>query len=251
MRLLAIVHQRDAGPGVFAEAAGAAGAELDRWHVAETPHPPAEAASYDAVLVLGGAMNVDQVDRHPWLRAERELLAELLARDVPLLGVCLGAQLLSEAAGGDARRAREPEIGWFEVEVTGARAGDPVVGPLAPRFEAFEWHSYECGVPEDAEVLATTPICAQAFRVGARAWGIQFHAEVSRADAGHWIDDYGSDPDAVRIGVDPVALRRLTEERIDAHNELGRELCARFIAGARERRGTPARATTRRFRSRG
>jgi GMP synthase (glutamine-hydrolysing) len=242
MRLLAIVHQRDAGPGVFAEAVEAAGGELDAWHVAEDPHPPAVAADYDAVMVFGGTMHADHVDRHRWLVPEKELLRELLARGVPLLGVCLGAQLLAEAAGGDARAAREPEIGWFEVEVTAAGAGDPVIGPLAPRFEAFEWHSYEFGVPDGVQVLARTPVCAQAFRAGARAWGIQFHAEVSRADVERWIDDYGSDPDEVRIGVDPVALRSLTDRRIDAHNELGRELCARFLGAVREA-GSPAPAT--------
>ena len=239
MRALAIVHQRDAGPGVFAEATAAAGAELVLGHVAETPGPPAEPASYDAVIVFGGAMHADQLERHTWLRAEKELLVNLLARDLPVLGVCLGAQLLAEAAGGQARRAHEPEIGWFEVDVTVAGARDPLIGALAPRFWAFEWHSYEFEVPEGVAVLATTPVCAQAFRAGRRAWGIQFHAEVSRPDAEHWIDDYGSDPDAVRIGIDPVALHSLTERRIDAHNDLGRELCARFLAAAREVSGSP------------
>jgi GMP synthase (glutamine-hydrolysing) len=230
MRTLAISHQRDAGPGVFAEAIVAAGHAFDVWHRAETDEPPADPRGYDAVLTFGGAMHADQEGAYPWLAAEKALLRELLADETPLLAVCLGAQLLAEAAGGEAVRAAEPEIGWFEVEVTPEGAVDPLIAPLAPSFEAFEWHSYECRLPGDAVVLARTPVCVQAFRVGAAAWAIQFHAEVSAADAIHWIDDYQADEDAVRIGVDPEALRGESEAKIDVFNQLGRDLCTRWLA---------------------
>jgi GMP synthase-like glutamine amidotransferase len=230
MRTLAISHQRDAGPGVFAEAIAAAGHSLDVWHRAETDEAPANPREYDGVLTFGGAMHADQEPAHPWLADEKSLLRELLAAEVPLLAVCLGAQLLAEAAGGEAVRASRPEIGWFEVEVTPEGAVDPVLAKLAPSFEAFEWHSYECRLPRDAVVLARTPVCVQAYRVGAAAWAIQFHAEVSAADAAHWIDDYHVDEDAVRIGVDPEALRAETEAKIEAFNQLGRDICARWLA---------------------
>ena len=232
MRVLSIVHQRDAGPGVFADAVGARGAELDLWHRAETAEPPADPAGYDAVITFGGAMHADQEEAHPWLAEEKVLLRDLLERGVPLLGVCLGAQLLSEAAGGTPRRARDPEIGWFDVEVMDSGAEDPVIGPLAPRFEAFEWHSYECGLPASAQVLARTPICAQAYRLGDSAWGIQFHAEVSANGLEKWIDEYDTDPDAVRIGIDPEALRAANRDRLGKWNAVGRELCDRFLAAA-------------------
>jgi GMP synthase (glutamine-hydrolysing) len=235
MRVLSINHERDAGPGVFAEAIAAAGAELDEWFIAESATPPGDPHGYDAVLTFGGAMDVDQEDEHTWLPPEKALLAELLERGTPLLGVCLGAQLVSEAAGGKPRRASEPEIGWFEIEVTDEGADDPLIGPLAPAFEGFEWHSYESGPPPDAVVLARTPVCAQAFRVGEAGWGIQFHAEVTAADANTWIADYRSDPDAVRIGVDPQAMAAELASRIDAWNELGRALCLRFLEAARVR----------------
>lgn len=230
MKLLVVSHQRDAGPGVFSTAVTGAGAELDVWHRAETDAAPAPPHLYDGVIVLGGAMHADQVEEHPWLADEKSMVAELLERGTPLLGVCLGAQLLAEAAGGKARRAAHPEIGWYQVETTPEAGGDPLIGPLEPSFEAFEWHSYECLPPADAIPLARTPLCLQAFRVGERAWGIQFHAEVSRTDLLSWIDGYGSDPDAVSVGVDPVRLREQSESRVAAHNELGRQLCGRFVA---------------------
>jgi GMP synthase (glutamine-hydrolysing) len=235
MRALAIVHQRDAGPGVFAEEVSARGVELDQWHRAETGEPPADPTGYDAVLTFGGAMHVDHESAHPWLADETRLLADLLERDVPLLGVCLGAQLLSAAAGGDPRRTLEPEIGWFEVGVTSEGAEDPVIGALAPGFEAFEWHSYEAAPPPQAVVLARSATCVQAYRLGTAAWGIQFHAEVSATDAEKWTSEYRNDEDAIRIGVDPEALRAETNSRIEAWNELGRELCGRFLDAAAKR----------------
>ena len=231
--MLAIAHQRDAGPGVFAGAVTEAGDELDHWWIAEAAEPPSELAAYDAVMTFGGAMNVDQEERHAWLAPEKELLRRLLERETPLLGVCLGAQLVSAAAGGEPRRAVEPEIGWFEVEVTDEGADDPLLRGLEPGFEVFEWHSYECAPPPGAAVLACTAVCGQAFRFGPAAWGIQFHAEVTPAIAEDWIADYRSDPDAIRIGIDPQELRAATRERIDSQQQLGRELCARFLASAR------------------
>ena len=103
-----------------------------------------------------------------------------------------------------------------------------MLGPVAPSFEAFEWHSYECVLPPEAVVLARTSVCPQAFRVGS-GFGIQFHAEVSAADARRWIEDYRVDEDAVRIGIDPVALSAETAPRIEPFNELGRGLCVRWL----------------------
>jgi GMP synthase-like glutamine amidotransferase len=230
MRALAIVHQSDAGPGVFAEEMRERGVELDEWLLSERgTGPPVKIADYDAVLTFGGAMHADQEDRHPWLRFEKDFLAAMIDDRMPILAVCLGSQVLAEAAGGSARRASEPEIGWGEVEITDEGARDPVIGPLAPRFTGFQWHSYEALPPDGSAILARSPVCDQAYRVGERAWGIQFHAEVTAADARKWIADYRTDEDAVRIGVDPVALRTETEALIADWNRLGRELCGRFF----------------------
>jgi GMP synthase-like glutamine amidotransferase len=229
VRVLAIVHQLDAGPGVFAEAIHERGCELDVWPAPDGEAPPADPFGYDAVLVLGGAVHPDQGADHGWLGAERELLRQLLAREVPLLGLCLGGQLVAAAAGATPRRAPRPEIGWHQVELSPAGAGDPLLAPLAPGFEAFQWHSYEFPLPPGAVPLAQSDVCLQACRIGPTAWALQFHPEVSAGDALHWIDDYRSDEDAVRIGLDPAPLRAETEAKIAAFNQLGRDLCARWL----------------------
>jgi GMP synthase (glutamine-hydrolysing) len=230
MRALAIVHQTDAGPGVFADEMRERGVELDEWVLSERgTGPPREIADYGAVLTFGGAMHADQEDLHPWLRFEKDFLAAMLDDGMPLLAVCLGCQVLAEAAGGTARRASEPEIGWHEVEITEEGVDDPVIGPLAPGFVGFQWHSYEAIPPDRAVILARSPVCSQAYRLGESAWGIQFHAEVTLADVEKWIDDYRSDGDAVRIGVDPDVLREETRQRMADWNRVGRELCGRFL----------------------
>jgi len=228
MRVLSISHQRDAGPGVFTDAFAERGHELEHWFIAETDEPPGDPRRYDAVMSFGGSAHPDQDDRHGWMAPEKDLLRELLAQETPLLTVCLGSQLLAEAAGGEAMRASDPEIGWFQIEVADEGRSDPLLGPLAPSFEAFEWHSYRVALPTEATILAQTPVCVQAFRIG-NAWGIQFHAEVTEADALRWIDEYYTDEDAVRIGVDPEALRAETEAKMPGFNQLGRELCGRWL----------------------
>jgi GMP synthase (glutamine-hydrolysing) len=244
VRALAIVHQADAGPGVFAEEIRGRGWDLDEWLIPDSAEAPEDPFGYDAVLTFGGAMNVHEREAHPWIERELRLLAELLERGTPLLGACLGTQLLAEAAGGEIRRAPRPEIGWVPVDVEGEANDDLLLGPLLAAgdgspiaggdeaFEAFQWHSYEAIPPPGALALARSAVCDQAYRLGDRAWGIQFHAEVSAANALRWIADWRSDPDAVRIGLDPDALRTETEEKIGAWNRFGRELCGRFLDAA-------------------
>jgi GMP synthase-like glutamine amidotransferase len=188
-------------------------------------------------MSFGGAMHLDQVGEHPWLGAERELVARLLNAEVPLLGACLGAQILCTAAGGEVRRMPAPEIGWSEVEVLPEAAGDPVIAPAAPSLTAFNWHSYECVPPPGSAVLARTPACVQAFRIGRSAWGLQFHAEVTRRDANHWFDDWSKDEDAVDSGLDPEVLRAEMNAAIEDWNTAGRGLCKRFLAAVEANAG--------------
>jgi GMP synthase (glutamine-hydrolysing) len=178
-------------------------------------------------MIFGGEANVD--DAHSWLEEERELIRGWLEDGTPLLGVCLGAQLIADVAGADVRRLSEPEIGWHEV------SGD---GELIPdRLLAFEWHRYGFDCPPGATELARNDVGCQAFRLG-RAWGIQFHAEVDEPTVTGWIRDYGPG-----VGVDAEALARQTEEEIGGWNEFGRGLCARFLASSRQpaRRGAGPR----------
>ena len=234
MRVLTIVHQRNAGAGVFGEVAEAEGHELVQWLPPEAPPPSDD--GFGAVMVFGGSMHLDQEEANPWLRDEKTFLRELLGRRVPALGVCLGSQLLAEAAGASPRRAPRPEIGWHGIELTPEGEQDPLLAPLSGGFEGFGWHSYEFPLPPDADPLARSEVCLQAFRLRERpVWGLQFHAEVTPAVLDSWIADYDSDEDAVRIGLDPDELRAESEGRIGPWNELGRGISRRFLREASAR----------------
>jgi GMP synthase (glutamine-hydrolysing) len=227
VKVLSIVQQTDARAGVFADAAS----ELVEWIPSKGPPPALDGVG--AAMVFGGGMNVDQESAHPWLREEKQVIRELLDDGLPVLGVCLGAQLLAGGAGTHPRRAARPEIGWHRVEVAQEGAGDPLIGPLAPGFEVFLWHSYEAPLPPGAVALASTPLCLQAFRLGeARAWGVQFHAEVTGAYLDAWLDGWESDDDAVASGLDPEAIRRESRRKISAQTDLGRGVARRFLAEA-------------------
>ncbi|MBA2429737.1 MAG: type 1 glutamine amidotransferase [Thermoleophilaceae bacterium] len=239
MAILSLIHQADAGSGVFAEAAAQAGRTLEEANLAAGAPPARSLAEYGAVLVFGGSANPDEDVEHPWLEAERALLRDALALELPVLAVCLGAQLLSQAAGGAAPRCAEPEIGWHEVRRTREAGDDPVARVLPPGFSSFQWHAFRCQPPADAAVLAEGAQGIQAFRLGERAWGLQFHAEVTRASVRSWIRDHAPAEDRFSDAAprfDPEALLAETEARIEEWNALGRTLCGAFLRAADDRR---------------
>ena len=140
---------------------------------------------------------------------------------MPLLGVCLGSQLVARAAGAEVFRSSESEVGWFPVERTPAAADDPVAGALPERFDAFEWHHYTHTLPAGAIELARSRVCTQAFRLG-NAWGVQFHPEVRAEQVEAWVDE---DPEDVS---EPDAFLAAMRARIADWNELGRRALPRL-----------------------
>lgn len=172
-------------------------------------------------------MHPDQDAQFGWLEREAEFLREALAEEVPVLGVCLGAQMLARAAGAWVGPAPESEIGWFEVELTPEGRGDPVLGVLPARIEAFQWHHYTFEIPDGGTELARSDVCTQAFRVGERAWGIQFHAEVTLEMVQTWATE---DPD--ELPVPPEEFLAATRARLAGWNEHGRTICGAFLQSA-------------------
>jgi GMP synthase (glutamine-hydrolysing) len=136
-------------------------------------------------VVMGGPMNVDEVDVHPELGSEREWLAEAVRRELPLLGVCLGAQLLAKALGAEVRAGEAPELGYAPVEILDP--DDPVLAALAPSTTVLHWHGDVFDLPEGATHLARSERTeVQAFRHGS-AWGVLFHLESDFALLEAWL----------------------------------------------------------------
>ena len=223
MNVLAVVHGESVPVGSFGDVVVERGHRLDSWVPAAAATPPSVDA-YDAVMVFGGAMHVDQEAHHPWLREEEQYVRTLLDRRIPLLGVCLGAQIVAKAAGARVGPAAEPEIGWCDVELA---EEDPVLGVLPERFPAFQWHFYAFDVPVGAFELARSRVCPQAFRLGESAWAVQFHPEVTRAIVAQWVAEAPDEPPG---GADALLVE--TEQRIDEWTRLGRSLCGAFLDAA-------------------
>jgi GMP synthase (glutamine-hydrolysing) len=233
MDVLGVIHGERVRAGVFADVVAERGHRLEEWSLAWGMPLRRPLDAYGAVLVFGGAMHADQDERHPWLREENFFLQRLLNLRTPVLGVCLGAQLLARAAGAEVYPASRPEIGWTTVELTEEASDDPVFERLPRRFEAFQWHYYTFDLPGGATEIARSPTCTQAFRLGEFAWGIQFHAEVTESQIAEWITDESRD-----LPGSAEQMLAQTRERVGAWNELGRSLCSAFV-GLAERVGTP------------
>ena len=186
MRVLVLQHIACEHPGVFSEVmrergAEAVAVELDRGEALP------DWRGFDAVLAMGGPMGAGDDADHPWLGAEKRLVREAVEAGRPFLGVCLGVQLLAAALGARVYEAESPEVGLLEVELTAEGREDPLFAGLDDRLVSLQWHGDTFDLPAGAVRLARSEqVPNQAFRAGERAYGIQFHLEVTRQMAGEW-----------------------------------------------------------------
>jgi GMP synthase (glutamine-hydrolysing) len=226
VRVLSIVHHDITDGGVFDETAERLGHAVEHWlpPLGDTVPTPED---HDAIMVFGGAMHPDQDSAHPWLTPEVDFLRRTLETRVPVLGVCLGAQLLARAAGGSVGPADASEVGWVEVELTAAGHADPVLSTLSARIDAFQWHHYTFGLPDAATELARSEAALQAFALDGHAWGIQFHAEVTREMIAGWVSQGADD-----LPGTPAEMLAQTDDLIGTWNDAGRRLCSAFLATA-------------------
>jgi GMP synthase (glutamine-hydrolysing) len=181
------------------------------------------------LIVLGGPMGVYEVDAHPHLAAEMALLRDAVAAGAPVLAICLGSQLLAAAHGADVRASGRQEIGFHEVTLGPAAADDPLFAGAPARFAPMSWHGDVFTLPAGAVPLAAsamTPL--QGFRLGARAWGLLFHLEVTPA----WVDACtAAFGDELRgHAIDPEALRAAAPAACGAVAELARTVLGRWLA---------------------
>jgi GMP synthase (glutamine-hydrolysing) len=246
MRILVIQHDDDTPLGSLEEPLRESGALIERWRAQREPTPPRPLSAYSGVIVLGGITHPDQDDERPWLTGERATIRAAVERGIPTLGICLGGQLLAQAAGGSAAAAVDVEVGWKRVELTPEAADDVVFGGFPHRFETFEWHYYRFALPAGAVLLARNEAAPQAYRVGQRAWGTQFHIEAPAATISEWLTVAGEE--ARSKGADPEAEIAATRAKDAAHVALAQELARRFgsvvadYAGSRNA-ASPARTS--------
>lgn len=233
-RILVVRNAERSGLGRFRAWWDEEGLEIVELPGAETPAAP---DGFDAVALLGGGLMPDDDERAPWLPAERELARRAVAGRVPLLGICLGAQLLAVAAGGTVRAGHgRPERGSCRLSLRPGAGTDPLVAGLPAEFAAIENHRDQItALPPEAVWLARSEACpVQAFRVGDRAWGVQFHPEAGADRLDRW-----DEAALAGAGLDLRALRAEAERAEPESARHARRLAANFAgvvrAAARER----------------
>lgn len=243
---LIVQHVPAEGPGVLAGALAEAGVDLDRRRVFDGAAVPGDAAGHDGVVVMGGPMSARSDLGFATRRSELALLADAVRRGVPVLGVCLGAQLLAAAAGGEVVAGDSgPEIGWGRVDLAPAAADDPLLAGLGDALDVLHWHGETFELPPGAVLLASsTRYRNQAFRLGPRAWGLQFHVEVDLEGVRAFLEASGDE--AMAAGVDPRSIEAASTDLlgVDGSRPLpGRPVVVRFAEQVRARSGE--RAPTR------
>lgn len=200
---------------------------------------------YHGIVVLGGPMNVDEVDDYPHIATEVRLLKDAVQREMPILGICLGAQLLAKALGAEVRPNGEKEIGWYDVAPTSAGREDPLFAHFEQSEKIFQWHGDTFDIPDGAVHLASASACAnQAFRYGSNAYGFQFHLEVDPPMIERWLGVPGHQAEIAREEgrISPNRILEETTTHAERLRELSDNTFSRFIelfGDLRRRRAGP------------
>lgn len=203
---LVVQHLEPEGPYELSRALASAGVAVEVRKVFAGAPLPTELEGFDGLVVMGGPMAAHLDTGFPTRKAEIELLVEALESETPVLGVCLGAQLLALAGGGRVYKGGSgPEIGWGPISLTEEAACDPLLAGIPLELDVLHWHGDTFELPPGSVHLASSArYRAQAFRCGARAWGLQFHLEVDTGAVRAFVAEFSDD--IRRAGVNPESI---------------------------------------------
>ena len=201
-RILVIQHNLDDHLNELALPLMQAGIDVVPWDVENQPAPTEPVEAFDGVISLGAIAGVMEESQHTWMPIERRIFERALELEVPLLGICFGSQLLASAAGAEVYKSATPEVGWTRVEMNAAAKSDAVMAALGDSPSVFHFHYDTFDLPTGAELFGVTGDIKQAFKVGPKAWGMQFHIEVGAAAMFSWFATYAREFEKLAGGVD-------------------------------------------------
>jgi GMP synthase (glutamine-hydrolysing) len=187
---------------------------------------------YDALIILGGPMNIGQEKEYPHLETEKRLIKEAIDRDMAVLGICLGAQLIASAMGAKVYKAKQSEIGWYPMNATGLGSFDPVTANFDDNESIFQWHGFTFDLPSQAHLLVEgEQVNNQAFRIKDNVYGFQFHLEANQALIERWLNlpshrqELGLEQDANRV----AEISQKTNQLIDRSLALSQQVFSAFL----------------------
>ena len=229
-RTLIVTHLEDRHTGLTRESLERAGCQVSEWNpLDDAPAPPL--AELSGIVSLGGRESATAVDRHPFLAAEVELMRAALADGVPILGMCLGAQLLAVAAGGRVSTMERMYVGWPELTMLEAAREDPLFGGLESGLPVLKWHEDIIALPEGSVLLgATTTVPGETlFRVGSSAWGSQMHLELTPPMlVDGWLAEAGGVAEIESAGHDIAEFRAESGRRLERQMAAAEPVFTRF-----------------------
>jgi GMP synthase-like glutamine amidotransferase len=230
MRALVLQHVAIEGPGTLASCLETHGWTLDTVALYEGDRLPEDSQEYQAVIVMGGPMGVYDDVAYPFLRDEHRFLTRVLGQGVPLLGICLGSQLLAKALGARVYRNPYKEIGWYTVDLTSAGATDPLFAGLPSPIPVFQWHGDAFDLPAGATPLASSPLCThQAFRYGDRVYGLLFHLELTPDVIHRWLAAFQDELIRMPATIDPARIVADIPRRYVEYQQVGSRVFANLV----------------------
>lgn len=233
MKFLVIKHLVVEGLGIFEQFCLDANIVLDTVELEKGDSFPA-LEDYAALWVMGGSMNVEDEADYPWLVEEKALIRKAVQNlQMPYMGVCLGAQLLADALGGQVKPMSAPEVGLLSVHLTEIGRNHPLTAGLPKTFEVLQWHGQEVKqLPMGATLLASSPFCQiQAYALGDRAFGLQFHSEVTDVTVKDWVQipAYRADLELMLGSTGCENLKRAIDIRLPIINREARIIFNNFL----------------------
>lgn len=230
-KLLIVQHVPYEPLGTLTPLLKAAGFRLRFVNFSRRPTLRPRLGGYHGLVVLGGPMSVLDEDSLPHLKTEQAMIGAAVERGMPVLGICLGAQLLAKTLGGKVSVCPRKEIGWHSISLTRAGRSDPLLHHLGASAQVFQWHSDTFEPPASADALACSSLCEyQAFRYGDNVYGFQFHLEADAALIERWLTVPAHRRELKALpDVDPAQIRRETGRRIETLQRLSRQVFSGFI----------------------
>ena len=233
-RILVLQHVKSEGLGIIGKALGQRGIAVDFLKIFKGDRIPKSINGYDGLIVLGGPMGVYEEEIYPFIKDEIALIKNALKNNIPILGICLGAQLLAKAAGADVYKGKKKEIGWYKVELTDEGKREGLFIGLPEEFTVFQWHGDTWGQISNlspAKCLASSELFPnQIIKIGKNAYGLQFHLEVTAEMIREWIDVNDKELASVKAYINPKKILKDTPENIETIHRYGEIVFLRFLA---------------------
>jgi GMP synthase (glutamine-hydrolysing) len=222
--------------GVAPTSVATGGGTSEVWNALDGADPRPSLDGIGGVVVFGSTFNVEHAEEQPFIQETADLIRETVERRIPFLGVCFGGQLLAWALDAHVGEGPIREIGFEPIHPTTPAADDRLFSHFTDGDLAFQWHGDAFELPAGATLLATGDrVRNQAFRVGDRAWGTQFHLEVNRAELDFWLNEFARQGDLrADWGKSEETVRREADRYIVEHEARGREVFERFSRIAAE-----------------